>query len=190
MLESELCGKMLVMGSADENAIHGDYGETWLRAVAAGCGLLHGRPTTLDLEKADVELVRHGQWEGTWHPTVKVQVKRRSTSAGGRPFCLQFGRRPYNVLCRDNELVRRILAVFGLPRRGEKVRLQRTGTLFVGSGAWVSFEGLPATTNTGSRVVRLPVGNTIDRPGLERMLATYGVRSSTPVPEVNAWGMS
>jgi hypothetical protein len=65
MLESKLCGKMLLMGSAGENSIHGDYGETWLRAVAAGCGLLHGRPTTLDLEKAGVELVRRGQWEGT-----------------------------------------------------------------------------------------------------------------------------
>jgi len=75
MFESELCGKMLLMGPAGENAINGDYGETWLRAVAAGCGFSHGRPTTLDLEKADVELVRRGQWEGTWHPTVKVQVK-------------------------------------------------------------------------------------------------------------------
>lgn len=181
---------MLVMGSGHQNAIHGDYGETWLRAVAAGCGLLHGRPTTLDLEKADVELVRCGLWEGTWHPTVKVQVKttvdlRRDEDH----FVYNLDAGTYNVLCRDNESVRRILAVFGLPRRGERIRLQRSGTLFVGSGAWVSLEGLPATANTGSRVVRLPISNTIDRPGLERMLATYGVRSSTPVPKVNAWGM-
>jgi Domain of unknown function (DUF4365) len=145
MLESELCGKMLFMGSADENAIHGDYGETWLRAVAAGCGLLHGRPTTLDLEKADVELVRRGLWEGTWHPTVKVQVK---TTVDLRQeedhFVYNLDADTYNVLCRDNESVRRILAVFGLPRQGEKVRLQRSGTLFVGSGAWISLEGLPA----------------------------------------------
>jgi hypothetical protein len=60
----------------------------------------------------------------------------------------------------------------------------------VGRGAWVSLEGHPATTNTSSRSVRLPVTNTIDRLGLERMLATYGVRSSTPVPEVDAWGTS
>ena len=184
-------GKMLPMGRTDENNIQGDYGETWLRAVAAGCGLLHGRPTTLDLEKADVELVRHGLWNGMWHPTVKVQVKTTIDLRQEEDhFFYNLDADTYNVLCRDNESVRRILAVFRLPKRGEKIRLVRSGTLFVGSGAWVSLEGLPATANTGSRVVRLPLSNTIDRPGLERMLATYGVRSSTPVSEVNAWGMS
>jgi hypothetical protein len=66
---------MLFMMRASENSLQGDYGETWLRAVAASCGLLHGRPTTLDLEKADVELVRRGLWNGMWHPIVKMQVK-------------------------------------------------------------------------------------------------------------------
>jgi hypothetical protein len=60
--------------------------------------------------------------------------------------------------------------------------------LMVGCGAWVSLEGHPETTNTSSHVVRLPLGNTIDRPGLERMLETYGVRSSTPVPDIDPWG--
>ena len=63
------------MGSDEEKILQGDFGETWLRAVAAASGLLHGRPTTLDLEKADVELVRTGFWNGAWNPTVKVQVK-------------------------------------------------------------------------------------------------------------------
>jgi hypothetical protein len=43
---------------ARDNALQGDFGEAWLEAVAAGCGLLHGRPSTVDLEKADVELTR------------------------------------------------------------------------------------------------------------------------------------
>jgi hypothetical protein len=44
MLESKFCGKMPLMGLAGENAIHGDYGETWLRA---GGGRLRplARPT-------------------------------------------------------------------------------------------------------------------------------------------------
>lgn len=179
------------MGSADENSLQGDYGETWLRAVAASCGLLHGRPTTLDLEKADVELVRRGLWNGMWHPTVKVQVKTTidlREDDGHFVYDLDIG--TYNILRRDNESVRRILAVFRLPRKGERARLLRSGTLLAGRGAWASLEGLPVTANTDSRVVRLPISNTIDRHGLERMLATYGVRSSTPVPEVGAWGMS
>jgi hypothetical protein len=182
---------MRFMGSADANGFQGDYGETWLRAVAAGCGLLHGRPTTLDLEKADVELVRRGLWNGMWHPTVKVQVKTTiDLREEDDHFVYHLDAETYNVLRRDNESVRRILAVFRLPKKGERVRLLRNGTLLVGSGAWASLEGLPATTNTASKVVRLPVSNTIDRSGLEHMLATYGVRSSTPVPEVDAWEMS
>lgn len=182
---------MKSMVAADENVLQGDYGETWLRAVAASCGLLHGRPTTLDLEKADVELVRRGLWNGMWHPTVKVQVKTTiDLHQEDDHFVYNLDVDTYSVLRRDNESVRRILAVFRLPKKGERVRLLRSGTLLVGSGAWASLEGSPGTTNTDSKVVRLPVSNTIDRPGLERMLATYGVRSSTPVPEVNAWGMS
>jgi len=85
--------------------------------------------------------------------------------------------------------VRRVLAAFRLPRKGEKVRLLKSGTLLTGRGAWVSLEGQPASPNRSSQVVRLPVANTIDRRGLERMLATYGFRSSTPVPEITAWEM-
>lgn len=126
-----------------------------------------------------------------WHPIVKVQVK---TTVDLRQeddhFVYDLDVETYDVLRRDNETVRRVLAVFRLPKRGEKVRLLKTGTLLVGSGAWVSLEGEPATPNTASRVVRLPVANTVDRPGLEHMLATYGVRSSTPVPTVDPWGSS
>jgi hypothetical protein len=187
----QICGKMLRMTQASENSLQGDYGETWLRAVAASCGLLHGRPTTLDLEKADVELVRRGLWNGMWHPIVKVQVKTTvDLRQEDSHFVFDLDIDTYNVLRRDNETVRRVLAVFRLPRRGEKVRLLKSGTLLVGSGAWVSLEGQPATSNTASRVVRLPVVNTIDRLGLERMLTTYGVRSSSPVPDVDAWGSS
>lgn len=178
-------------GLMKDASIQGDYGETWLRAVAASSGLLHGRPTTLDLEKADVELVRMGLWHGMWHPTVKVQVK---TTVDLREedghFVYELDAGTYNVLRRDNETVRRVLAVFRLPRNGERVRLLKSGTLLAGRGAWVSLEGQPETANASSCTVRLPLANAIDRPGLERMLATYGVRSSTPVPELDPWGAS
>lgn len=59
----------------EQNQFQGDFGEAWVEAVAAGAGVLHGRPTTLDLEKADVELTRLGHVSATWNPTVKVQVK-------------------------------------------------------------------------------------------------------------------
>jgi hypothetical protein len=176
------------MGSGAENILQGDYGETWLRAVAAASGLLHGRPTTLDLEKADVELVRMGLWNGTWNPTVKVQVK---TTANVRQedghffYDLDIG--TYDVLRRDNETVRRVLAVFGLPKVGEKVRLLKNGTLLAGCGVWTSLEGCPPSLNKASQVVRLPAANTVDRRGLERMLETYGGRWSTPVSVIHPW---
>jgi hypothetical protein len=59
---------------------------------------------------------------------------------------------------------------------GEKVRLLKSGTLLAGRGAWISLEGLPPTTNSSSQ-------------GLERMLAIYGGRASTPVPQLRAWEM-
>ena len=173
----------------EDNSLQGDYGEMWLRAVAASCGLLHGRPTTLDLEKADVELVSLSQRLGMSHPTVKVQIK---TTVDLREeddhFIYDLDVATYNALRRDNETVRRVLAVFRLPKNGERVRLLKSGTLLAGRGAWLSLEGHPETSNNVSQAVRIPVANTIDRAGLERMLATYGVRSSTPVPEVDAWG--
>lgn len=138
-----------------------------------------------------MELVRKGLWNDTWHPTVKVQVKTTvDLREQDSHFLYDLDRDTYNVLRRDNESVRRILVVFGLPKKGENVRLLKSGTLMVGRGAWVSLEGHPASTNTASQVVSLPIANTVDRHGLERMLATYGVRSSTPVPDVNAWGES
>jgi hypothetical protein len=82
---------------------------------------LHGRPTTLDLVKADVELVRRGLWNGMWHPTVKVQVKTTIDLRQEEDhFFYNLDADTYNVLCRDNESVRRILAVFRLPKRGGK----------------------------------------------------------------------
>jgi hypothetical protein len=163
----------------------------WLGAVAAGCGILHGPSTTVDDIKGDVELVRKGYWRGTWNPTVRVQVK---TSADLREvddhFAYNLDIETYNVLRRTNESVRRILVVIRLARTGERVRLVESGTLLVGRGAWVSLEGRVASTNTTSQVVMLPMANTLDRSGLERMLKTYGVRSSTPVPPIDVWGKS
>jgi hypothetical protein len=173
----------------EQNSLQGDFGEMWLSTVAASCGLLHGRPTTLDLEKADVELVGLGQWRAMSHPTVKVQVKTTSDLREENDyFIYDLDVATYNVLRQDNETVRRVLAVFRLPRYGQRIRLLKSGTLLAGRGAWVSLEGYPGTGNSSSQAVRLPVANTIDRAGLERMLATYGVRSSTPVPPVDAWG--
>lgn len=177
------------MGLGEDNLLRGDYGEAWLRAVAAGSGILHGRPTSLDLEKADVELVRRGLSNGVWNPTVKVQVK---TTADLREedghFIYDLDVDTYEVLRRGNETVRRILVVFRLPKSGDKVRLLKRGTLLAGNGAWASLEGAPPTLNKVSQIVRLPVVNTIDRPGLERMLNTYGGRSSTPTRQVDLWG--
>jgi hypothetical protein len=86
-------------------------------------------------------VVRRGLWNGMWHPTVKVQVKTTvdlREADDHLAYDLDIG--TYNVLRRDNESVRRVLAVFRLPKVGEKVRLLKSGTLMVGRGAWVSLE--------------------------------------------------
>lgn len=172
-----------------ENALQGDFGETWLEVVAAGCGLSHGRPDTLDLDKADVQLMLRGVFGGTYNPTVKVQVKTEVNLRVGDDgmFSYNLDVKTYDVLRRTDHVVRRILAVIALETAQPRVRLHADGTLLVGHGAWVSLEGMPASDNEATQVVKLPVANTIDPAGLERMLTQYGVRSTAPVPRPNLW---
>jgi hypothetical protein len=138
------------MRSGEESILQGDYGETWLRAVAAASGLLHGRPTTLDLEKADVELVRTGFWNGAWNPTVKVQVKTTvDLREENGHFIYDLDVATYEVLRRDNETVRRILVVFRLPKVGEKVRLLKTARCWRGAVRGLRLRGThPPRTNS------------------------------------------
>lgn len=173
----------------DQNTIQGDFGEAWLEAVAAGCGLLHGRPTTVDLQKADVQLVYPGVALGTYYPTVNVQVKTtvelRQLASGD--FSYDVDVETYDVLGRTDHAVGRVLAVIGLAEEGENVRLHEEGTLLRGRGAWVSLEGMKPSGNRTSQAVRLPAMNSLDRAGLYRMLKTHGVRRSTPVPAIDVW---
>lgn len=113
----------------DENTLAGDFGEAWLEAVAAGSGLVHGRPATLDLEKADVELVLREEVGDTYNPSVKVQVKTTHDlrEVGGDLLAYDLDVATYEVLRRDNHSYRRILAVIKLSDDGEKIRLQEEG---------------------------------------------------------------
>jgi Domain of unknown function (DUF4365) len=174
--------------SSSHNAIQGDFGEAWLEVVASGCGFLRSR-STLDLEKADVELTYPGRLESSYCPTVKVQVKTQvnlRTDPDGN-LVYNLGVQTYDSLRRDDHTVRRVLVVIGLLADGPRVRLHEDGTLLVGRGAWVSLEGYPPTTNTTTQVVRLPEANTLDGNGLYRMLSTYGIRRPLPVPNEDLW---
>ncbi|MER7131301.1 DUF4365 domain-containing protein [Streptosporangium saharense] len=173
----------------ERNTLQGDFGEAWLEVVAAGSGLLHGRPTTLDLQKSDVQLFLRGVEQGTYNPAVLVQVKTTVDLrlSGDGDYYYDLDIETYDVLRRTDHSVRRILVVIGLPKNGENVRLHDEGTLLVGRGAWVSLEGSSASDNAKTQVVCLPAENTLDRDGLLMMLRTYGVRRSTPVPDVDAW---
>lgn len=177
------------MRGRDRNALQGDFGEAWIEVIAAGCGFLHGRPTTLDLQKADVQLFHRGIEQGTYNPAVLIQVKTtvdlRRLPDGDYSYDLDI--ETYDVLRLDDHAIRRILAVIGVSKGGENVRLHADGTLLLGRGAWVSLEGMPESENGKTQVVRLPSLHTLDDPGLWLMLRTYGVRRSTPVPDVNAW---
>lgn len=177
------------MRSPEENLLQGDFGEAWIEAVAAGSGLLHGRPSTLGLQKADVAVTYRGLLDGTYCPSVLVQVKTttdlRKLDDGDYGYDLDVD--TYEVLRRDDHATPRILAVIGVSGDGERVRTHRDGTLLVGEGAWVSLEGAAASGNARSKAVRLPGGNTLDEEGLMRMIRMHGVRSSTRVPEYDIW---
>lgn len=77
--------------------------------------------------------------------------------------------------------------VIALPADEDRVRLTTDGTLLVGHAAWVSLEGQPPTSNTTTVAVTLPRINTVDGSGLDRLLMTCGVRSSTPVLDIDEW---
>ena len=116
--------------SSGQNAIQGDFGEAWLEVVASGCGLLRGR-STLDLEKADLELTYPGQLGDSYCPTVKVQVKTQvnlKADANGN-LIYNLDVKTYDSLRRDDHTVRRVLVVIGLLVGGPRVRLHEDGTL-------------------------------------------------------------
>lgn len=176
--------------AADVEAVtQGDFGEYWLHAVAAGCGFDHGTPATVDLQKADVQLTMRGTVAGISDPTVQVQV--RSTvnldvrADGNAAFDVDVA--TYEALRNPNRTVRRVLMVVGLERDGDRVRLTANGTLLVGRAAWVSLEGLPATGNVTTVRVSVPLANTVDCPGLMRLLELHGIPRSTRVAEVTPW---
>jgi hypothetical protein len=159
-----------------------------LEAVASGCGLLRGR-STLDLEKADVQLTYPGSIAGSYFPSVKVQVKTQvkpKTDPDGN-LIYNLDVQTYDVLRRQDHAVRRVLVVIGLIADGPRIRLHQEGTLLIGRGAWVSLEGHPPTSNTTSQVIRLPARNSLDEPGLHRMLGTYGVRTTFKVADFDPW---
>src|SRR5829696_5222318 len=106
----------------EENLLQGDFGEMWVEAVAAGSGISHGRPHTMDLEKADVELTLREVANDTYNPTVKAQVKTttdlRQTENGHFAYDLDIS--TYEILRRDDHSVRRILIVIGLSEADDR----------------------------------------------------------------------
>jgi hypothetical protein len=186
-----LCDTLSPVPSGLSNPLQGDFGEMWLEAVAAGCGLAHGRPERIDLDKADVQLTLLREVGGTYHPKVDVQVKTEVNLRIGSDgtFSYDLDIRTYDVLRRQDHTVRRILAVIALRPEEPRIKLIDEGTVLIGLGAWVSLEGMAPSANRTSQVVRLPAANTLDHEGLTRMLTQYGVRSSTPVPEIDLWNL-
>ena len=171
------------------NVLQGDFGEAWLEAIASGSGLLHGTPYRVDLDKSDVLISTPSLATGDDERAVRVQVKTALGFAehddGTASYELDV--RTYDVLRVARRTYRRILAVIWLERDGERIRLMGDGTLLVGRSAWVSLEGRPATSNASTVTVRLPLVNTVDKPGLRHMLETYGEPRSSQVPDVDRW---
>jgi hypothetical protein len=173
-----------------QRTLAGDFGEEWVEATAAGCGILHGREHTLDLIKADVRLTMRGEFGRTLNPSVLIQVKTtvdlRQDGPDGWAYDLDV--ETYDVLRQTNHQTRRILAVIGLSSDRRTVEVLPEGTLLIGQAAWVSIEGHGPTANASTEVVHLPRVNTLDKDGFEEMIKTYGVPRSSQVPELDEWG--
>jgi hypothetical protein len=188
--QSGIMPLMVATGRSDEvSAIQGDFGEAWLEVVAAAQGLGHNRGDTLDFDKADVILTLREEVGNTYHPSVKVQVKTtiHAREDEGGNLIYDLDAQTHNILCKTNHSTRRTLVVVEVSADGERVRLAEDGTLLVGRAAWVSLEGRDTTDNTRTKAVTLPAANTVDEPGLRRMLETYGVRRTTDLPDFNPW---
>src|SRR5258708_19159483 len=95
--------------------ILGDFGEEWIKAVAAGCGYLQGNPSTKDLQRADVQLTLLGEVSGVEDPTVQIQVKATEAAIAldddGVHARFVLDRATYDALRRKRRTVRRVLAV-------------------------------------------------------------------------------
>jgi len=171
------------------NALQGDFGESWLEVVAAGCGLIHGRPGKVDLEMADVELTFQGELSGTLNPCVKAQVKTTTAFRAGDVNAVSYDLdvATYRFLRRTNHAVRRVLVVFEVVRP-QLFRLEEEpGTILLGRGLWTSLEAMPDTTNQATESIRIPVTNTVDRDGLRRMMEELGTPKSSVVPTISGW---
>ena len=173
----------------DANTYQGDFGESWLGVVAAGSDLLHGPSGTKDLDKVDVEVTWQGVHGPSYSPCVKAQVKTTdSLPIEDGDYVYDLDAATYNILCRTDHSVGRVLVVIRVSDDGERFTLEQGGTLLVGAGAWVSLEGRTPTSNSSTVRVRLPLRNTLDRAGLQRMVMDHGTNRTTRVPPFEAWG--
>ena len=167
----------------------GDFGEAWLAAVAAGCKFLQGKPTRVDGEKADLELVFPGELSDVVFPCVKVQVKATSASiidSKSRDLLIDLDVDTYDFLRMTNHAVARALVVIHLDHESDWVDVQPERTHPLGRGGWVSLLGAPPTQNQQTVRIRIPAANRLDRECIERMLRETGRRMSTPSPDVDS----
>ena len=155
-----------------------------LELAAPAAGLLHGRPTTLDLEKADVELVLPGEHFGEMNPTVKVQVKTtidlREVSDEDYAYDLDIP--TYDVLRKTNHRIRRLLLVVHVPEHDEWLVYTEHGLLLRGDAVWGTLEGVPKSSNDKTQVVRLPKVNRVDKEGLAENVKNLRRFSLYPCP--------
>jgi uncharacterized protein DUF4365 len=167
----------------------GDLGEMWLHAAAAAARLLHSPPGTQDLQKADVQLTLVGEHLGEINPTVLVQVKTTTKlrEVSEEELAYDLDVETYNLLRKTNHRVRRVLLVVNVPEDESWAHQDERGLVLHGRAVWASLEDLPESFNKETQVVYLPKANSLDEEGLVRMLKTYGVTRSTPVPDVNTW---
>lgn len=177
------------VSEGERNLLQGDFGEAWVHAAAAACGIDHGPNATVDRIKGDVRLTLNGIAGGVRYPSVFVQVKTTiNLRDAGSHWSYDLDVTTHEVLRQTDHQTRRILAVIGLSEDGETLRIEPDGTLLLGRTSWVSLEDDEASENSETQVVRLPKEHVLDPHGFEKMLTEYGVPRSSKVPTIDEWG--
>lgn len=160
----------------------GEYGEAFVRALAAAWGIQHGTPDNRDLVKADVSLTILGSHNGKTNPHVWAQVK-----CTARPRvvaqALQFQLKPgdFAVLADPNNETRRVFILVVVPPSDLLAKMSARRTILLRSAYWADPLAWQPTT-ADSPTISVPMTNLLDQKGMRNMILTAGRSSSTPVP--------
>lgn len=149
------------MVTAVEDVI-GDFGESWIRALCTAAGLVPARP---DSDRVGLDLAVHDARQ----EFIRVQVKTTEHAdihSDGLHFSLDV---PTYDRLRSGSTPGYLMVVSLRDHHPRWTGHCLMGSIVRGAGFWLALSGLPATTNTSSITVTLPLANMITPAALRQL---------------------